>query len=299
MAAIKQLLGLGWNAVTTWGPGLAKGTWNIGKSGLKFAAKNPKFSLVGGGIAVGSMTGNGALRTWANWFGGGDASETTSEKLNRVLNGDKAHGGNVLGDTLDSIAGEGTAQAVVDGVKDVRDGAVNVATATRETVVSGVDAARGFVSDHMPSMPSMNQYADQQVAAQGQYPVQYAGQYPAQQGGGMSLSDFSPFNGFKSMLNTVTGGNTNLMSVAAMIPAAMLMFGNFGWMGKIASLMLGSLAVKNINHPTQQVTAPYAVQPQMVQQQYQQNYREQLALADGGGGRGREEEDHVVMRGRG
>lgn len=299
MAAIKQLLGLGWNAIHTWGPGLAKGAFNTGKSGAKFVLKNPKNSFLVGGTVVGIANGEGALRTWANWLTPGSKDDTLAEKINKTINGDKAHGGNVLGDTLDSIAGDGTAQSVVETVKDVRDGAVNVATATKDTVVSGVDAARGFVADHMPSMPSMNQYADQQVAAQGQYPVQYAGQYPAQQGGGMSLSDFSPFNGFKSMLNTVTGGNTNLMSVAAMIPAAMLMFGNFGWMGKIASLMLGSLAVKNINHPAQQVTAPYAVQPQMVQQQYQQNYREQLALADGGGGRGREEEDHVVMRGRG
>lgn len=290
MAILQKGLQLGLNAIQTWGPSLIKGTFNMGKEALRFAAKNPKFSFIGGGIAVGSYTGNGALRTWANWVGGGDAKETAAEKLNRVINGDKAHGGNVLGDTLDSVVGEGTAKEIADTVKTVKDGAVSVAGATKDAVVNGVDTARGFVSDHMPGTPSMNQYVDQQMAMQGQY--------PAQQGQGMSLADFSPFSGFKNMLNTVTGGNTNMMSVAAMIPAAMLMFGNFGWMGKIASLMLGSLALKNMNHPAPQQNMQMQYQPQMVQEQYQQNYRQQLAQADDGAGR-RENDDHIIMRGRG
>ena len=283
MAVFAKGLQLGWQAIQTWGPGFVKGTWNLGKSGVKFAAKNPKFSLVGGGILVGNYTGNGLLRTWGNWIGGGDAKETAAEKLNRVINGDKAHGGNVLGDTLDSVAGEGTAKEIADTV-------VSVAGATKDAVVNGVDAARGFVAGHTPGTPSMNQYVDQQMAMQGQY--------PAQQGQGMSLADFSPFSGFKNLLNTVTGGNTNMMSVAAMIPAAMLMFGNFGWMGKIASLMLGSLALKNMNHPASQQNMQMQYNPQLVQQQYQQNYHEQLAQAGDGAGRN-ENDDHIIMRGRG
>ena len=280
MAAIKQLLGLGWSAIKTWGPGLARET----KSGAKFVLTHPKDSFLVGGAAVGIANGDGALRTWANWLTPGSRKDPLADKLNKTINGDKAKGGNILGDTLDSVAGDGTSQAIADGVRTVKDGAI-----------STVDAAHSFVSNHMPSMPTMNQYADQQIVAQGQYPMQYAGQYPVQQGGGMSLSDFSPFSGFKSMLNTVTGGNTNLMSVAAMIPAAMLMFGNFGWMGKIASLMLGSMAVKNINHPSVLQSQPLQMQPQIMQDRLQQNY--QLALADNGTGHGhREDDDHVIMR---
>lgn len=290
MAMLQKGLQLGLNAIQTWGPSLIKGTFNMGKGAFRFAAKNPKFSFIGGGIAVGSYTGNGALRTWANWVGGGDSKETAAEKLNRVINGDKAQGGNVIGNTIDSVAGEGTAQEIADTVRTVKDGAASVAGATKDAVVNGVDAARGFVAGHTPGTPSMNQYVDQQMAMQGQYPTQ--------QGQGMSLSDFSPFTGFKNMLNTVTGGNTNMMSVAAMIPAAMLMFGNFGWMGKIASLMLGSLALKNMNHPAPQQNMQMQYQPQMVQEQYQQNYLRQFAQADDGAGR-RENDDHVIMRGRG
>ncbi len=290
MAMLQKGLQLGLNAIQTWGPSLIKGTFNMGKGAVRFAAKNPKFSFIGGGIAVGSYTGNGALRTWANWVGGGDSKETAAEKLNRVINGDKAQGGNVIGNTIDSVAGEGTAQEIADTVRTVKDGAASVAGATKDAVVNGVDAARGFVAGHTPGTPSMNQYVDQQMAMQGQYPTQ--------QGQGMSLSDFSPFTGFKNMLNTVTGGNTNMMSVAAMIPAAMLMFGNFGWMGKIASLMLGSLALKNMNHPAPQQNMQMQYQPQMVQEQYQQNYLRQFAQADDGAGR-RENDDHVIMRGRG
>ena len=199
MAMLQKGLQLGLNAIQTWGPSLIKGTFNMGKGAFRFAAKNPKFSFIGGGIAVGSYTGNGALRTWANWVGGGDSKETAAEKLNRVINGDKAQGGNVIGNTIDSVAGEGTAQEIADTVRTVKDGAASVAGATKDAVVNGVDAARGFVAGHTPGTPSMNQYVDQQMAMQGQYPTQ--------QGQGMSLSDFSPFTGFKNMLNTVTGGN--------------------------------------------------------------------------------------------
>ena len=163
-----------------------------------------------------------------------------------------------------------------------------VGGATKDAVIHGVDAARGYVSDHVPSMPSMHQYADQQVLIA-------QGQYPAQQGQGMSLADFSPFSGFKNLLNTVTGGNTNMMSVAAMIPAAMLMFGNFGWMGKIASMMLGSMALKNMNHPASQQNMQMQYQPQMVQEQFQQNYNQQLAMADEKNRR-EEADDNVIMR---
>lgn len=278
MAIWKSLLSLGSKAITSWAPSMLKGTLSVGKSAGRFAATHPKTALVAGGIGVGQITGDGALRTWANWLLPGGKDETLAEKVNKAINGSQADGGNIVGNTIDSVAGDGTSKAIADTVKNTKDGVVN-----------GVDAARGFVSDHMPGMPSMNQYADQQMAMQGQYPAQ---QHQ------MTLADFSPFTGFKNLLNTVTGGNTNMMSVAAMIPAAMLMFGNFGWMGKIASLMLGSLALKNMNHPAPQQNMQMQYQPQMVQEQYQQNYRQQLAQADDGAGR-RENEDHIIMRGRG
>lgn len=276
-----KLLQTGWNALRTWGTPLVKGGAHTAASGLRFAAKNPKFTFVGSGIAVGMYTGNGALRTWANWVGGGDAKETVAEKVNRVVNGEKAHGGNVVGDTLDSVTGEGTAQKIVDTVSAVKDGIVDTAQSTKD-----------LVSRNMPSLPSMGQYTDQQMA-------QVTGQYPAQypQQGGAALADFSPFTGFRHLLNTVTGGNTNMMSVAAMIPAAMLMFGNFGWMGKIASLMLGSMAVKNLNHPysAQRQQTASQVHPQLVQEQYLQNYQEHLAQSGCGVDQGK---DNVVMRNR-
>lgn len=280
MAAETEVAKLGWAAYRTWAKKIFLGSVDLGKSGLRFIAAHPKASFVGGGIAVGSMTGDGALRTWANWIGGGDSKETAAEKVNRVINGDNAHGGNVVGDTLDSVTGEGTAQKVVDTVKEVKNGVVEVAQSTKDLAVRNT-----------PSLPSLGQCADQQMA---QYAGPSAMQYP-QQGGVSTLADFSPFSGFRSLLNTVTGGNTNMMSVAAMIPAALLMFGNFGWMGKIASLMLGSMAVKNLNHPypAQNLQQSGQRQQQYMQQQYQQKYQEQLAQAGGAVSQG---DDRVVMR---
>lgn len=290
IATLRALVGL-----RSWAFALPKNTWNLGKSTLNFIKENPKQSFIGGGIVAGQFNGNGAVRTWSNWILAGKEDDTLAEKLNKTINGNKAQG-HLVGDTLDSVAGEGTAKDIVDTVRNVKDGTVSAIGATKDAVANGVDAARGHVSGHVPSMPSMNQYADQQVLmAQGQYPSQMTAQYPVQQGQGMSLADFSPFSGFKNLLNTVTGGNTNMMSVAAMIPAAMLMFGNFGWMGKIASMMLGSMALKNMNHPAPQQNMQMQYQPQMVQEQFQQNYNQQLAVADEKNRR-EEADDNVIMR---
>ncbi len=296
-----NLLSLGAQALKAWGPSLVKNTASCGKSVVKFAAKNPKFSFIGGGVAVGQATGNGALRTWSNWLMGGDEKETQAEKINRTLNGDKAHGGNVVGDTLDSVAGEGTSKAVVDSLKSAKDSVASATHSAKEAAVDGAGAAKDFLAGLMPSRPSLNQYADQQMQQYYDPNLQYAGQNPYQQGRQVTLSDFSPFTGFRNMLNHVTGGNTNLMSVAAMIPAAMLMFGNFGWMGKIASLMLGSMAVKNLNHPAQTYvpTPQIQVQPQQsqqAQQLFERNF--QMAMEDGRSNPGNDD-NQVIMRGRG
>lgn len=295
-----NLLSLGAQALKAWGPSLVSKTGRGIRSVSTFAAKNPKFSFATGGIMVGQFTGNGALRTWENWLLGGDEKETTAEKLNRTLNGDSAKGGNLVGDTLDSVAGKGTSKAVVDSLRTARDTVADATRSAKNAVVDGAGAAKDYVAGLTPSSPSLDQYADQQMQQFYNYnPVQHAGQNQYRQGGGVSLSDFSPFTGFKNLLNQVTGGNTNLMSVAAMIPAAMLMFGNFGWMGKVASLMLGSMAVKNLNHPSLQTYVPnpqIQIQPQQVQELYQRNY--QIAMGEGLPVSGNED-NRVVMRGRG
>lgn len=66
-----------------------------------------------------------------------------------------------------------------------------------------------------------------------------------------TIQDLSPMENFKSLLSYVTGGGTGT-SVAAMIPAAMLLFGNYGFMAKIASVMLGTFAYKNAKQARQQ-----------------------------------------------
>ena len=85
---------------------------------------------------------------------------------------------------------------------------------------------------------------------------------------------------------------------AALIPAAFLMFGNFGWMGKIASLFLGSLAMKNMRMqqtiiPQQQIPYSQGYQVQPVEQPVQQHYQPQLAQNES------EENEYTIRRGRG
>ena len=78
------------------------------------------------------------------------------------------------------------------------------------------------------------------------------------------------------------------------------MFGNFGWMGKIASLFLGSLAMKNMR--AQQYYMPYQLQlpmrqgsqMQTVERPVEQQYQPELALNNSDD----ENESHTIKRGR-
>jgi hypothetical protein len=76
------------------------------------------------------------------------------------------------------------------------------------------------------------------------------------------------------------------------------MFGNFGWMGKIASLFLGSLAIKNMRMqqtiiPQQQIPYSQGYQVQPVEQPVLQHYQPQLAQNES------EENEYTIRRGRG
>lgn len=60
--------------------------------------------------------------------------------------------------------------------------------------------------------------------------------------------------------NLLSGGGT--MNILSLIMSAFLMFGNFGWMGKVGSIMLGSSALKNMKQRNLQSQIPYSVPQQ-------------------------------------
>lgn len=58
----------------------------------------------------------------------------------------------------------------------------------------------------------------------------------------------SMVNGVNTLTNELTGGNVSKMNLASLALSSYMMFGPFGWLGKMASLMLGGMTMRNINH---------------------------------------------------
>ena len=75
-------------------------------------------------------------------------------------------------------------------------------------------------------------------------------------------------NGMNQISHELTGGNVSKMNLASLALSSYMMFGPFGWLGKMASLMLGGMTMRNINHrqaegqPLQQMPR-YATAPTM------------------------------------
>lgn len=80
--------------------------------------------------------------------------------------------------------------------------------------------------------------------------------------GGMSSSGGGLFDSLRNLTGSLFSGGKGL-SMASMIPAAWLMFGNFGWMGKITSLLLGSLIYRNMTRDDTIQQAMYQGQRQL------------------------------------
>lgn len=235
--------------------------------------------------------------------------------VNHVIFGERGEGKSLSENAVDAVAGEGTYNKITEVAGDAVDGAGRAINAVGEGVSDMYHGAKDLVAGVLPGQGGQQQYVpptsvtDYQSQAQQQYgqiPQAYMAQYyqmmqqqqQPQSSSGL-FGGLDLFSGVSQLTSNILGGGKGL-SLAALIPAAFLMFGNFGWMGKIASLFLGSLAMKNMR--TQQVVnyqqqLPYMqqLQPQMIgipQQQSQVQLPLQLALGT------EEETTNVIRRGR-
>lgn len=238
-------------------------------------------------VAVGVALGEQAKE---NYKAGGAV-----DALKGKVAGQDAVGQSVGQVVVDGVAGTGTYQKAGETVGNVVDGAGNVITVVGQGVQNAYHGVGEIVSSMMQGQGGQQMPMTDQQIYQAYQQQALAQQQP--QGGGL-LNMLNPFQSIGNMLGSVTSGGTG-MSLAALIPAAFLMFGNFGWMGKIASLFLGSLAMKNMRQ--QQVLAPSSMasaiqqgQQQFVVAPVQEQYRQQLALANKN-----DDESNVVHRGRG
>ena len=248
---------------------------------VRFAGHNPKTFL---GLSAGSVAG------WKYFVN----DESLLEQATEVALGDDASKGlkeNGVTGGLKGLAfgADGADKSIGENVVD---GVVGEGTYDHITHAAGnaVDSVENGIHAAGQGLQNAYQGAGQMVQGYQQQAIM------PQQGGGL-FSALNPFNGIGQLANSFWNGGSG-MSLAALIPAAFLMFGNFGWMGKIASLFLGSLAMKNMRMqqtiiPQQQIPYSQGYQVQTVEQPVQQHYQQQLAQNES------EENEYTIRRGRG
>lgn len=237
---------------------LMNGTGKFIKAPFKFAAHHPVIAGVGALGTYGAVTGEGGFKTAVNlakWLG---ISKDNQDK--GLVEG-------VSSDVIDAVAGEGSADKVKklvgDGIEKGKEvmssGKENFSDGfhdVRERVIEAYESGKGYLHSSSGEQSAMALPADMDwsnlTEEQKYYIAMLHQQQPATGGGIMnSLSNLSPMKSFQSLLGELFGGGKTT-SIAAAIPAAMLMFGNYGWMAKIASVMLGGFAYKNAKQAQQQ-----------------------------------------------
>ena len=167
------------------------------------------------------------------------------KKLDETLRGDSDKG---IGEqTVDLVLGEGATQKIVDGVQSTGEKIQEGAEAVKENLANTFGSSPDAVQNHQWSSINTMENMGNGVAS--------------------SLNPFSSLGGLAAGL---TSSRFPLMSVAGLVAAAFLMFGRFGWMGKISSMLLGSLAMNNLRQQPQQYTtvnyAPMVQQQQEIQE---------------------------------
>ena len=248
------------------------GAWeNLGKvfvKGAKYVLQHPgNAAKAAVYVPAGLMGGAAALSVGWNYFVKNkslseqavDMALPESEKgasggLNKLMFGSKNEDKSLVENVTDTAVGEGTYDKMVGAAKTAVDTAGKALDAAGRTAGDGVDSLRqrfSGASSPDATMAGMSEaelyeYYQQQALKQGR------GQTPDQQNRGI-LSFLLDNSGIGNLLKGFSMGGTG-MNLAALVSSAFLLFGNFGWMGKIGGLLLSGLAVKNMRRS--QLVAP-------------------------------------------
>ena len=253
----------------------------------KYTAKHPVASLILSSVAYHQISGRTLLPDLMKAMGGNDATkkgligvlgETTLGKkvdkqgqevgmmsnLTDVLFGEGSY--DKLSNQMGAIEGEavGLYQGVKGGVSSVVGEGANLYESGKEQIGSYF-TGNGMVSNGTGGYydPSTPQYpSTAQMMGESSPQGMQGGQI--QQGGITGTM----MNGMNQISHELTGGNVSKMNLASLALSSYMMFGPFGWLGKMASLMLGGMTMRNINHrqaesqPLQQMPR-YATAPTM------------------------------------
>lgn len=145
----------------------------------------------------------------------------------------------------------GLAQGAVDGLKKVKDTA-------SEMVGAGTEMVQGAVQGMGGGGQQQPMYADPNTG--------YVPQQTMMNGGAGQFTGM--FNSVPQMLGNVTGSNVTMTNLAGLIASAYMMMGPFGWMGKIASLLTGNMALKSMRQQPAYAIPQQGYYPQIQQQPY-------------------------------
>lgn len=257
--SLKKAAKVGWNE----GGKVINKTVGWAGQYAKYTANHPIASLILSSVAYRQVTGRTLLPDLMKSMGGDDASkkglvgvlgETTLGKkvdakgnevgmvanLTDVLFGDGTYG--KVSSGVGSVAGEaaGLYKGVKGGVASALGEGADLYEAGKERI-GHYFSGNGMVSNGNGGYydPTTSQYpsTEQMMGASP------ASGMPQQQGG---LTG-TVVNGVNSIANQVTGGNVSKMNLASLALSSYMMFGPFGWLGKMASLMLGGMTMRNIN----------------------------------------------------
>ncbi len=273
----------------------------------KYTAEHPVASLILSSVAYHRVFGRNLLPDLMKSLGGDDAAKKgLVGVLGEVSLGKKTdRQGNevgMAGNLSDVLFGEGTYDKIRSGVGSVAGETAGV----YQEVKGGVSSALGEGANlYMKGKEHLGQYfsGNGMVAnGNGGYYDPTTAQYPsttqmmeANTGAPLQAQNGlvgTMTNGVSSIANQLTGGNVSKMNLASLALSSYMMFGPFGWLGKMASLMLGGMTMRNINQrqsegQTIQQISRYAVEPSVLTMQN----RPQIEIP--------ESQEPVVRRSRG
>ncbi|WP_306572049.1 hypothetical protein [Segatella buccae] len=228
----------------------------------KYSANHPVASLILSSVAYRQLTGRTLLPDMMKSLGGEDAAKKgLVGVLGETTLGKKVDGqGNEVGmvaNLTDVLFGDGTYEKVSSGVGSVAGEAAGV----YQGVKGGVSSVLGEGAHlYETGKEQIGQYfsGNGMVSnGNGGYYDPTTPQYPSTSqimGSGMTQGvpqqgglTGTMVNGVHSIANELTGGNVSKMNLASLALSSYMMFGPFGWLGKMASLMLGGMTMRNIN----------------------------------------------------
>lgn len=217
------------------------------RSGLKFGAEHPIMSLIAGSALLKYTTGyeGGAIGLLTNMLGSDEEEGLVRALKDNIFGVQRDAQGNkkdvaVVQSILDETLGNGTYNKIADGLDKAGNEIGNFYNNAKDLASRGGDELSGAYNNLKERMSSG--YGNGFLYDDNGNPI---GDPEARQMPQMGSGNAS--GGYNSMLNYVANGNVSKMDLASLLASSYLMFGKFGWMGKAASLLLGSSTLHKIN----------------------------------------------------